>query len=77
MVASRESADLARHLIEATARKHGIDEGTLTLHADRGSSIGGQPVPSVRRNSADSRNGAPKIPPPGGWRTIGRSSTSA
>ncbi|WP_404823970.1 IS3 family transposase [Nonomuraea gerenzanensis] len=39
MVASRESADLARHLIEATARKHGIDAGTLTLHADRGSSM--------------------------------------
>lgn len=39
MVAPRESADLARHLIEATARKHGIDEGTLTLHADRGSSM--------------------------------------
>jgi len=38
MVASRESADLARHLIGQTARKHGIDEGTLTLHADRGSS---------------------------------------
>lgn len=39
MVASRESADLAKHLIQQTARKHGIDPGTLTLHADRGSSM--------------------------------------
>lgn len=39
MVASRESADLAKMLIAQTARKHGIDPGTLTLHADRGSSM--------------------------------------
>ncbi|NJP98423.1 transposase family protein [Nonomuraea sp. FMUSA5-5] len=39
MVASRESADLARHLIGQTAAKHDIDPGSLTLHADRGSSM--------------------------------------
>ncbi|MBG0826805.1 IS3 family transposase [Planomonospora sp. ID67723] len=39
MVATRESATLARRLITATARAQGIDEGTLTLHADRGSSM--------------------------------------
>ncbi|MFC4116455.1 IS3 family transposase [Nonomuraea zeae] len=39
MVASRESADLAKHLIQRTAGKHHIDDGTLTLHADRGSSM--------------------------------------
>ncbi|MGP3963168.1 transposase, partial [Nonomuraea sp. 3N208] len=39
MVASRESAELARKLIQQTARNQNIDEGTLTLHADRGSSM--------------------------------------
>ncbi|TMR88495.1 DDE-type integrase/transposase/recombinase, partial [Nonomuraea basaltis] len=39
MIAPRESADLAKHLIGQTTRKHHIDEGTLTLHADRGSSM--------------------------------------
>lgn len=39
MIASRESADLAKQLIAQTARKHSIDAGTLTLHADRGSSM--------------------------------------
>lgn len=39
MVATRESATLARRLIEQTTRAQGIDPGTLTLHADRGSSM--------------------------------------
>ncbi|WP_424528971.1 IS3 family transposase [Sphaerisporangium viridialbum] len=39
MVASRESAELAKRLIKATAAKQAIDPGTLTLHADRGSSM--------------------------------------
>jgi putative transposase len=39
MVATRESAALAKQLIEETCRKQGIGPGELTLHADRGSSM--------------------------------------
>ncbi|KKK53560.1 hypothetical protein LCGC14_3093560, partial [marine sediment metagenome] len=44
MVAARESAALAERLIGATLHKQGIAPGTLTLHADRGSSMRSQPV---------------------------------
>jgi putative transposase len=37
MVATRETAALARQLIEETCRKQGIGPGELILHADRGS----------------------------------------
>ena len=37
MVAQRESADLAQRLIRETCDKERIDEGQLTIHADRGS----------------------------------------
>jgi putative transposase len=39
MVAPRESAELARKLISETIRKQEADPNTLTLHADRGSSM--------------------------------------
>jgi putative transposase len=39
MVAERESAELAKKLIEATIEKEGIEPGQLTIHADRGSSM--------------------------------------
>jgi putative transposase len=39
MVASRESATLAKTLISETCAKQGIELGQLTLHADRGSSM--------------------------------------
>jgi putative transposase len=39
MVASRESAALAKTLISETCAKQGIALGQLTLHADRGSSM--------------------------------------
>lgn len=39
MVAARESATLAKRLIESTCQKQGIVEGQLTLHADRGTSM--------------------------------------
>ena len=39
MVASRESATLAKKLISATCARQGIAPGELTLHADRGSSM--------------------------------------
>jgi putative transposase len=36
MLAYRESAELARRLIEQTVERHNIEPGTLTVHADRG-----------------------------------------
>ena len=44
MVATRESAELARRLIADTAAKQGITPGSLTIHADRGSSMRSRPV---------------------------------
>ena len=44
MVAPRESAELARKLIEDTCRKQQIEAGQLTIHADRGSSMTSKPV---------------------------------
>jgi putative transposase len=35
MIAGRESAELARRLIEDSIRKQGIEPGQLTIHADR------------------------------------------
>jgi putative transposase len=39
MVAPRESAVLARKLLDESVRKQGIEPGQLTIHADRGSSM--------------------------------------
>ncbi len=44
MVAYRESAQLAKRLIEQTLERQGIEPGKLTLHADRGSSMTSKPV---------------------------------
>lgn len=44
MVATRESAELARRLIADTATKQGIEPDELTIHADRGSSMTSRPV---------------------------------
>ena len=44
MVATRESAELARRLIADTAAKQGIGADELTIHADRGSSMTSRPV---------------------------------
>jgi putative transposase len=44
MVATRESAALAKKLIAATAAKQSITRGQLTIHADRGSSMTSKPV---------------------------------
>ena len=38
MVGLRETAELAQDFIAETAAKQGINSGTLTLHADRGTS---------------------------------------
>jgi putative transposase len=39
MLSERESAELARQLIAEACRRHGIVDGELTLHADRGPSM--------------------------------------
>lgn len=44
MVGEREIAELARRLIAATCEKQGIAAGTLTIHADRGTSMTSKPV---------------------------------
>ena len=44
MVAPRESAELARKLIEETCEKQNIQPGQLGLHADRGSAMRSKPV---------------------------------
>ena len=44
MVAPRESAELAKRLIQESCAKQNIRPGQLTLHADRGSSMSSKPV---------------------------------
>jgi putative transposase len=44
MVAMRESAELAKRLIEESCAKQKIQRGQLTLHADRGTSMSSKPV---------------------------------
>jgi putative transposase len=36
LIADRESASLAKRLIEESCRRHGIEPGQLTVHSDRG-----------------------------------------
>ena len=47
MVAEQESAELAEQLIADSAAKESIAPGTLTLHADRGSSMRSKPVATL------------------------------
>lgn len=44
LLATRESAALAKHLIEETCRRQGIDPGQLITHSDRGPSMTSKPV---------------------------------
>ena len=50
MVAHRESAALAERLIADTAAKQGIVPGSLTIHADRGTSMTSKPVALDRKS---------------------------
>jgi putative transposase len=47
MVAQRESAELAEQLIADTLANQNIEPGTLTLHADRGTSMRAKPVAAL------------------------------
>jgi putative transposase len=44
LIADRESAALAEHLLADTIAKQGVDRNTLTIHADNGSSMASKPV---------------------------------
>jgi putative transposase len=44
LLADRECKNLARHLFEETTAREGILPNTLTIHADRGSSMTSKPV---------------------------------
>jgi len=47
LIAHRESAELAEQLIADTLQKENIAPGTLTLHADRGTSMRSKPVAAL------------------------------
>jgi len=47
LIAQRESAELAEQLIADTVEKENIAPGTLTLHADRGTSMRSKPVAAL------------------------------
>jgi putative transposase len=47
MLAAREAAELAEQLIADTIAKQNIAPGTLTLHADRGTSMRSKPVAAL------------------------------
>ena len=47
MIALRETAELAEQLIAESVAKHNIPPNTLTLHADRGSSMRSKPVAAL------------------------------
>jgi transposase InsO family protein len=47
LIAHRESAELAEQLIADTVEKENIAPGTLTLHADRGTSMRSKPVAAL------------------------------
>jgi putative transposase len=44
LVAEAESAELAKDFLEDAVRSQGVDRHTLTIHADRGSSMRSKPV---------------------------------
>lgn len=39
LLAECENAELAQHLFAETVARHGVEPGTLTVHADRGSAM--------------------------------------
>ena len=47
LLAEREDADLAQQLIADSVARHDIEPGTLTLHADRGTSMRSKPVAAL------------------------------
>jgi len=49
-MAQRETAELAKRLIAATCEKQGIEPGTLTIHADRGTLMTSKPVALMPAN---------------------------
>jgi putative transposase len=61
MIAYRESAELAKRLIDHSCRKQLIPPGQLTIHADRGSSMKSKPVALLLADLGSHQN---TFPPP-------------
>ena len=61
MRAHRESAEMARKLIEDTWSKQQIDPEPLTLHAERGSSKTSKPVALLAGRSRRDENSQPYV----------------
>ena len=59
MIAHRETAELAEQLIADTIDKQNIAPGTLTLHADRGTSMRSKPVAAIACRSRCHQNPQP------------------
>ena len=68
MVADRESAELAKLLLDETIRKYNILPGQLTIHADRGADSGRSR--SRFRTDGDHRSEVMSITIPAGWRSV-------
>jgi putative transposase len=47
LIADREDAELAEQLIADSVARHDVEPGTLTLHADRGTSMRSKPVAAL------------------------------
>ena len=63
MVAAREAAALAERLLADTIAKQGVEPGTLTVHADRGSSMTSKPVAMLLADLGVSRSHSrPHVP---------------
>ena len=47
LIADRECGDIAKRLLEASCRKHGVQPGQLTVHADRGAPMKSKSVATL------------------------------
>jgi putative transposase len=63
MVAAREAATLAERLLADTIAAQGVEAGTLTVHADRGSSMTAKPVAMLLADLGITRSHSrPRVP---------------
>jgi putative transposase len=63
MVAHREAAALAERLLADTIVKQGVEAGTLTVHADRGTSMTSKPVAMLLADLGVTKShGRPHVP---------------
>jgi putative transposase len=50
LIATREKAEIAEHLIAVTCQRQGVDPDKLTIHSDRGASMNSQLVADLLNN---------------------------